>query len=117
MMLWNVSLLGTNSLKKNRPCDIACWNHSHKNSNVPCSVIYDYSGTNDVTHYGGTEIVDIILIKLILFIADKLLITHVILSHPITRTKSKHLAMKTEDIQPHLRKLQIDMIENGSIMD
>ena len=48
-------------LKKNRPCDIACWNHSHKNSNVPCSVIYDYSGTNNVTHYGGTEIADIIV--------------------------------------------------------
>ena len=59
----------------------------------------------------------LLLIKLILFIADKLLITHIILSHPITRTKSKHLAMKTEDIQPHLRKLQIDMIENGSITD
>ena len=58
-----------------------------------------------------------LLIKLILFIADKLLITHVVLSHPITRTKSKQLAMKTEDIQPHLRKLQIDMIENGNIMD
>ena len=30
------------------------------------------------------------------------------------RTDSKHLAMKIGDIQAHLRKLQIDIIENGN---
>ena len=38
-----------------------------------------------------------------------------VISHPIRRTDSKHLAMKIRDIQSHLRKLKIDMIENGNI--
>ena len=41
--------------------------------------------------------------------------THVVISHPIKRTDSKRLAMKIGEIQSHLRKLQIDMIENGNI--
>ena len=71
-------------------------------------------GTNDVTHYEVTEIVDKLL-KLKSFFAEQLPITHIVISHPITRINSKHLAMKIGDIQSHLRKLQIDMIENGNI--
>ena len=71
-------------------------------------------GTNDVSHYEVTEIVDKLL-KLKSFFAEQLPITHIVISHPITRIDSKHLAMKIGDIQSHLRKLQIDMIENGNI--
>ena len=71
-------------------------------------------GTNDVDHYKGTEIVDKLL-ELKAFIAEQLPTTHVVISHPITRADLKHLAMKVGDIQSHLRKLQIDMIENGNI--
>ena len=71
-------------------------------------------GTNDVTHYEVTETVDKLL-KLKSFFAEQLPITHIVISHPITRINSKHLAMKIGDIQSHLRKLQIDMIENGNI--
>ena len=71
-------------------------------------------GRNDVAHYEGTEIVDKLL-ELKSFIAEQLPTTHIVISHPITRTDSKHLAMKIGDIQSHLRKLQIDMIENGNI--
>ena len=46
---------------------------------------------------------------------EQLPTTHVVISHPITRTDTKHLAMKIGDIQSHVRKLQIDMIENGNI--
>ena len=41
--------------------------------------------------------------------------THIAIYHPITRTDSKHLAKKIWDIQSHLRKLKIDMIEIGNI--
>ena len=71
-------------------------------------------GTNDVAHYEGTDIVDKLL-ELKSFIVEQLPTTHIVISYPITRTDSKHLTMKTRDIQPHLRKLQIDMTENGNI--
>ena len=71
-------------------------------------------GTNDVAHYEGTEIVDRLL-ELKSFIAEQLPTAHVVISHPITRTDSKNLAMKIGDTQSHLHKLQIDMIENGNI--
>ena len=73
-----------------------------------------YVGTNDVDHYEGTEIVDKML-ELKSFILEQLPATHIVISHPITRTDSKHLAMKIGDTQSYLRKLQIDMIENGNI--
>ena len=60
-------------------------------------------GTNYVAHYEGTEIVDKLL-ELKSFISEQLPTTHIIISHPITRTDSKHLAMKTGDIQLNLRK-------------
>ena len=71
-------------------------------------------GKNDVALYEGTEIVDKLL-ELKSFIVEKLPTAHVVISHPITRTDSKHLAMKTVDIQPYLRKLEIGMIDNGKI--
>ena len=71
-------------------------------------------GKNDVALYEGTEIVDKLL-ELKSFIVEKLPTAHVFISHPITRTDSKHLAMKTVDIQPYLRKLEIGMIDNGKI--
>ena len=71
-------------------------------------------GTNDVAHYEGTEIVDKLL-ELKSFIAEQLSTTHVVDSYPITRTVPEHLARKIGDTQSHLRKLQIDMIENGNI--
>ena len=37
------------------------------------------------------------------------------MSHPVRRTDSKYLLMEMPDIQSHLRKLQIDMIEKGNI--
>ena len=49
------------------------------------------------------------------FITEQLSTKHVVISHPITKTDSKQLAMKTVDIQSHLRNLQIDMTENGNI--
>ena len=52
--------------------------------------------------------------KLKSFLAEQLPATHVVISHSIMRTDSKHLAMKIGDIQAHLRKLQIDVIENGN---
>ena len=70
--------------------------------------------TNDVAHYKGTEIVDKLL-ELKSFSAEQLPTTHIVISHPITRTDSKHLAVKIGDIRSHLCKLQIDMIENGNI--
>ena len=75
---------------------------------------YLFLKTNDVAHYEGTEIVDKLL-ELKSFIAERLPTTHIVISHPITRTGSKHLAMKIGDIQSQLRKLQIGMIENGNI--
>ena len=66
-------------------------------------------GTNDVTDYEGPEIVGKLL-ELKSFIAEQLPTTH-----PTTRTDPKQLAIKIGDIQSHLRKLQIDMIENGNI--
>ena len=71
-------------------------------------------GAIDVAHYKGTEIVEKLL-ELKSFIAKPLPTTHVVISHSITRTDLKHLAMKIGDVQSHLRKLQIDMIENGNI--
>ena len=71
-------------------------------------------GTNDVAHYEGTEIVGKLL-ELKSFIAEQLPTTHIVISHPIMRTDSKNLAMKIGDNQSHLRKLQINMIENGNI--
>ena len=71
-------------------------------------------GTNDVAHYEGTDIVDKML-ELKSFILEQLPTTHIVISHPISRTGSKHLAMKIEDTQSHLRKWQIDMIENGNM--
>ena len=71
-------------------------------------------GTNDVAHYEGTETVEKLL-ELKSFIVEQLYQQHIVISHPITRTDSKHLTMKIGDIQSHLRKLQIDMIENGNI--
>ena len=67
---------------------------------------------NDVAHYEGTEIVDKLL-ELKSFIVEQLPTTHIVISHPIMRTDSKNLATKIG--QSHLRKLQIDMIENGNI--
>ena len=67
--------------------------------------------TNDVAHYEGTRIVDK-LFELKSFIAERLPATHTVISHPITRTDSKHLAMKIGDIKSHLCQLQIDIIEN-----
>ena len=54
-------------------------------------------GTNDVAHYEGTEIVDKLL-ELKSFIVEQLPTAHVVISHPITRTDSKHLARKIGDI-------------------
>ena len=71
-------------------------------------------GTNDVAHYEGTEVVDKPL-ELKSFIAEQLSTTHIVISHSMTRTDSKHLAMKIWDIQSHLRKLQINVVENGNI--
>ena len=71
-------------------------------------------GKNNVVHYKGIEIVDRLL-ELKSFIVEQLPTAHIVISHPITRTDSKHLAMKIVDIQSHLRKLQIDMIENENI--
>ena len=71
-------------------------------------------GTNDVAYYEGTEIVDKLL-ELKSFIVEQLPTAHIVISHPITTTDSKHLAMKIGDIQSHLRKLQIDMIEDGNM--
>ena len=65
-----------------------------------------YVGTNDVAHYEGMEIVDKPL-ELKSFIVEQLPARHIVISHPITRTDSKHLAMKIGDIQSHLHKLQI----------
>ena len=62
----------------------------------------------------GAEIVDKLL-ELKSFIVEQLPTIHIVVSHPIIRTDSKHLAMKIGDIQSHLRKLQIDMFENGNI--
>ena len=75
--------------------------------------------TNDVAHYERTEIVDKLL-ELKSFIVEKLPTTQlpttlIIISHPVTKTNSKHLAMKLGDIQSHLCKLQIDIIESGNI--
>ena len=50
-------------------------------------------GTNDVAHYEGTEVVDKPL-ELKSFIAEQLSTTHIVISHSMTRTDSKHLAMK-----------------------
>ena len=94
-MLWYVSLLGTNSWIKTRPCDIACWNKwccpLRRKGNcwhtVRVEIIYCRAVTNNTYS----------------------------ISHPITRTDSKYLAMKIGDIQSHLRKLQIDMIENENM--
>ena len=71
-------------------------------------------GTNDVARYEGTETVDKLL-ELKSFIVEQLPTIHIVISHPITRTDSKHLAMKIGDVQSHLHKLQIDMIENRNI--
>ena len=71
-------------------------------------------GANDVAHYEGTEIVGKLL-ELKSFIEEQLPTTHVFISHPVTRTGSKHLTMEIGEIQSHLRKLQIDMIENGNV--
>ena len=67
-----------------------------------------------ILHVGTTEIVGKLL-EFKSFIVEQLPTTHVVISHPITRTDTKHLAMKIGDIQSHVRKLQIDMIENGNI--
>ena len=69
---------------------------------------------HDVAHYEGSEIVDKLL-ELKSFIAEPVPTRYIVISHPVTRTDSKHLAMKIGDIQSHLRKLQIDMIENGNM--
>ena len=61
-------------------------------------------GRNDVAHYEGTEIVDKLL-ELKSFISEQLPTTHIVISQPITRTDSRHLAMKIVDIQSNLRKL------------
>ena len=71
-------------------------------------------GTNDVAHYDGTEIVDKLL-ELKSFIVEQLPAAHAVISHPMTRIHSKQVAIKIGDIQSHLRKLQINMIENGNI--
>ena len=71
-------------------------------------------GTNDVAHYDGTEIVDNLL-ELKSFIVEQLPAAHAVISHPMTRIHSKQVAIKIGDIQSHLRKLQINMIENGNI--
>ena len=71
-------------------------------------------GTNDISHYKGTEIVDKLL-ELQSFIVERLPTRHVVISHPIRRTDSKHLTMKIGNIQSHLHKLQIDMMENRNI--
>ena len=73
-----------------------------------------HAGTYDAANYEGTEIVDRLL-ELKSFIAEQLPTTYIVISHPVTRTDSKHLTIKIGDIQSHLRKLQIDMIENGNI--
>ena len=94
-MLWYVSLLGTNSWIKTRPCYIACWNKW-------CSPLWR---KGNCWH---TVRVEIIYCRAVTNNAYSL-------SHPITRTDSKYLAMKIGDIQSHLRKLQIDMIENENM--
>ena len=71
-------------------------------------------GTNGVAHYEGMGIVDK-LFELKSFIAERLPATHIVISHPITRTDSKHLAMKIGDTKSHLCQLQIDIIENENI--
>ena len=95
-MLWHVSLLGNYSWNKPRPCVIL------------------HVGTNDNAHYERTEAAGKLL-ELKSFIVEQLPTTHIVISHPITRTDSRHLAMKIGDTQSHLCKLQIHMIENGNI--
>ena len=65
-----------------------------------------------VALYERTEIADKLL-ELKSSMVEQLPTTHVVISHQIMRTDSKHLAMKIGDIQSHPRKLLIDMIENG----
>ena len=72
----------------------------------PDHVIF-HVGTINVAYDEGTEIVDKQL-ELKSFIAEQLPTTHVVISHLITSTDSKHLAMKIGDIQSHVRKLKID---------
>ena len=72
----------------------------------PDHVIF-HVGTINVAYDEGTEIVDKLL-ELKSFIAEQLPTTHLVISHPITVTDSKHLAMKIGDIQSHVRKLKID---------
>ena len=67
---------------------------------------------HDVAHYEGSEIVDKLL-ELKSFIAEQVPTRYIVISHPVTRTDSKHLAMKIGYIQLHLHKLEIDIIENG----
>ena len=91
------------------PTDISTWNLFLKENQTLC-----YFMLYDVAHYEGTEIVDKLL-ELKSFMAEQLPTTHKVMSHAIRRTDSKHLAMKVGDIQSHVRKLQISMIENGNI--
>ena len=67
----------------------------------------------NVARYEGTEIVDKLL-ELKSFIVKQLPTTYIVISDPVTRTDSKHLAMEVADIQSHLCKLQIDLIGNGN---
>ena len=71
-------------------------------------------GTNDVAHYEWMEIVEKVL-KLKSFIVEQLPTTHVVRSHPITRTDLKLLARKISNIKQHFCKLQSDMTGNRNV--
>ena len=90
-----ICIIGTYFWKKTRPCDVACWNKW-------CCPLWRNRNC------WQTVQVEII-------IAERLPALHIVISHPITRTDSKHLAMKIGDTKSHLCQLQIDIIENENI--
>ena len=57
-----------------------------------------------VARYEETEIVDKLL-ELKSFIIKQLPTTYIVISDPVTRTDSKHLAMEVADIQSHLLQI------------
>ena len=71
-----------------------------------------HSLTNDIAHYEVTQIAGKVLKS---FIIEQLPTTHILISHPTTRTYSKYLVMKIADIQSNICKIQIDLIKNGNL--
>ena len=71
-------------------------------------------GTNDAINHEGREIVDKLL-KLKLFISEKLPNTNVIISKPILRVDAKKPEAVVSDVNIILNELSIDMIENKNL--